>query len=42
MRATMDKAAKALGVRVTRGLTDDAVKDKLIEHLTTEYAELLD
>jgi hypothetical protein len=42
MRATMDKAAKALNVKLNRGLIYDAIKLKLIEHLTSEDAELLD
>jgi hypothetical protein len=42
MRATMDKAAKALKVKLSRGLTDDAVKEKLIEYLASEDAEVLD
>ena len=34
LRVTMDRAAKALNVKVARGLADGAVRLELIEYLT--------
>jgi hypothetical protein len=42
MRPTMDRAAKALNLKVGRGLTDYEVKLQLIEYLTCHEALKID